>query len=128
MSLELLLKATLVYSDRTFVPENASHGLARLARMVGNKVRGAKGFKIPEYFYFEKRFQSVSRYPTGPKGVAIPSEMLDVLDTAYAFLIPLVPFQHNTELKRVLRGKSRSNLNILRRKNQSIRALRNALS
>jgi HEPN domain-containing protein len=127
MSIELMLKATLIYWDRKFKPEAASHGMAKLARMVGNRVNAAKGFKVPEYFYFEKRFLSVSRYPTNGKGVVVPSTLLGDLDSLITFLVPLVPFQHNTELKRVLRGRDRSALNILRRKNSSIRSLRRAL-
>ena len=128
MSIELLLKATLIYWDRTFVPEDTSHGMAKLARMVGNKVKGAKGFKVPEYFYFEKRFLSVNRYPTNGKGILIPGTLLQDLDAMFAYLVPLVPFQHNTELKGVLRGRSRSSLNMLRRKNVSIKSLRSALA
>ena len=128
MSIDLLLKATLIYWDRTFVPEDASHGMAKLARIVSNKVKGAKGFKVPEYFYFEKRFLSVSRYPTHGKGILIPGTILQDLDAMFAYLVPLVPFQHNTELKGVLRGRSRSSLDMLRRKNVSIKSLRSALA
>ena len=128
MSIELLLKATLIYWDKNFVPEDASHGIAKLARMVSNKAKGAKGFKVPEYFYFEKRFLSVSRYPTNGKGILIPGTILQDLDAMFAFLIPLVPFQHNTELKKVLRGRSRTSLDMLRRQNESIKSLRRALA
>ena len=128
MSIELLLKATLIYWDKNFVPEDASHGIAKLARMVSNKAKGAKGFKVPEYFYFEKRFLSVSRYPTNGKGILIPGTILQDLDAMFAFLIPLVPFQHNTELKNVLRGRSCTSLDMLRRQNESIKSLRRALA
>lgn len=127
MAIELLLKATLLYWDRTFVPEDASHGIAKLARMVGNKVGGAKGFKVPEYFYFEKRFLSVTRYPTQGKGVLIPGSLLQDLDSIFGFIVPLVPFQHNTELKSILRGRRLGSLNTLRRKNLAMKALRRAL-
>jgi HEPN domain-containing protein len=127
ISLELLLKATLIYWDKTFNPTEAAHGMAKLCRIVGNKVPGAKGFRVPTYFYHEKRYLTVTRYPTGGKGVGIPGRLLSDLDAAFAKLISLVPFQHNTNLKRVLRGKLPHHLAALRAKNANFRALKRLL-
>ena len=127
ISIELTLKATLVYWDRSFDPEATAHGIAKLARMVNNKVPQAKGFAVPEYFYFEQRYLMVSRYPKAGKGLDIPSSLLQDLDAIFCRLIPLVPFQHNTELKRALLGRNRRTLDILRRGNESVRSLRAAL-
>lgn len=127
MALELLLKATLVYWDRKFNPEATKHAVAKMGRMVKNKVPNAGAIEIPEYFYFEQRYLTVSRYPKGSKGVGIPSSFLQDLDCLYAQLVATVPFQHNTELKRVLSGRSRSKLDTLRRGNASLRALRKHL-
>ena len=128
ISIELLLKATLIYWDRSFEPQDVSHGMAKLARVVGNKVKGAKGFTVPKYFYFEKRFISSSRYPSNGKGILVPGTLINDLDAIFAFIVPLVPFQHNTELKGVLRGRNRSPLNTLSRNNAEIKALRKALA
>jgi HEPN domain-containing protein len=68
-SLELLLKATLVYWDRSFQPTSVGHAIKKLVRSVRNKAPGAKGFDIPQYFFHEQRYHSVSRYPSGSKGL-----------------------------------------------------------
>ncbi|HQR99602.1 MULTISPECIES: HEPN domain-containing protein [unclassified Polaromonas] len=127
MALELLLKATLVYWDRKFDPEAAGHAMAKLARMVGNKVPNSEDIEIPEYFYFDQRYLTASRYPRGTKGIGIPSSFLPDLDHIYAQLVATVPFQYNTELKRILAGRSRTKLNDLRRNNRALRTLRRYL-
>ena len=43
MSLELIFKATLTYWDKSFDPEAAAHAMAKLARMIGNKVPKSEG-------------------------------------------------------------------------------------
>ena len=47
IALELLLKATLYYHDKSFVLKDAGHKFAKLTRMVSNKVPGAKSVEIP---------------------------------------------------------------------------------
>jgi HEPN domain-containing protein len=128
ISCELLLKATLIYWDRSFNPLNGGHGMAKLTRMVKNKAHNAKQFAMPAYFYHEKRYLTVSRYPTTGKGISIPSSFRDDLDKVFTDLILFVPFQHNTDLKRALSGKDRPSLLALRYKNQQMRRLRQALS
>jgi HEPN domain-containing protein len=127
MALELLLKATLVYWDRSFNPLEAGHGMAKLARVVKNKARNAEGLVVPEYFYADQRYLSVSRYPTSGRGVVIPSSFLVDLDHTFVNLIVLVPFQHNTELKRALSGAKYSALTVLRYKNSEMKRLRKSL-
>jgi HEPN domain-containing protein len=127
MAIELLLKATLVYWVRGFSPEAASHGLAKLARRVRNRVPSADAFQVPEYFYFEQRYQTTSRYPKGGKGLGISGTMIPDLDILFIELLTLVPFQHNTEMKSMLRGRKRSALIALRRGNAQMRRLRRFL-
>ena len=127
LSIELLLKATLIYWDKAFAPEDAAHGVAKMARMVTNKVPEAKNFKVPTYFYHDQGFLSISRYPRNGKGTFIPGTLLLDLDELFAALIALVPSKHSTELKKILKGKSRSELNILRKGNASIKQLRQVL-
>lgn len=127
IALELLLKATLIYWDRTFNPLDAGHGTAKLTRMVRNKVRNAKHIQVPEYFYFEQRYLTVARYPSNGKGYVVPPSLVEDLDRVFAELVVLVPFQHNTELKRALAGTDRKALLALRKSNGQMRKLRQAL-
>jgi HEPN domain-containing protein len=127
ISLELLLKATLIYWDRTFNPLDAGHGMAKLTRMVRNKAKNANHIQVPEYFYFEQRYLTVARYPSSGKGFLVPPSLLEDLDRVFAELVVLVPFQHNTELKRALAGVDRKALLALRKSNGQMRMLRQAL-
>src|SRR5437899_2279930 len=56
IGLELLLKATLVYHDRSFSPTQARHNGSKLLRMLGNKVPGGRGLALPAYFFTDDRF------------------------------------------------------------------------
>lgn len=125
---ELLLKATLIYWVRSFNPLEGGHGMGKLIRMVKNKARNAKQFTIPNYFYHEQRYLTVSRYPTNGKVVATPFSFREDLDKVFVDLILLVPFQYNTDLKRDISGEDRSALLALRYKNQQMRRLRQSLS
>ena len=126
-SLESLMKATLVYWDKSFDPEATNHKIAGMVQSIRNKVKEGKTFSCPEYFYLEKRFQSVTRYPAKGKGVLLPASFLVDLDSVFSSLVCLVPFQFNTNLKHALSGKVRRDLNILRRNNHQIRQLRKFL-
>ena len=123
-AIELLLKATLVYWDKSFDPEAAKHRIAGLIRTVRNKVRGAKEFEVPEYFHFQQRYYSVSRYPKNRRGILIPASFLPDLDIVFTQLLQLVPFQFNSELSRALAGRNNADLTLLRRHNSSMRHLR----
>ena len=127
IAIELLLKATLIYWDQSFIPQDIGHGMAKLERMVKNKAHSANDIVIPEYFYHEKRYLSVSRYPTSSGGLTIPATFLSDLDHIIASLIFLVPFQHNTMLKSALSGKEYSALIALRYKNSEMFQLRKFL-
>lgn len=127
IAIEILLKATLVYWDRSFDPLAAGHGMAKLTRMVRNKAKGAGSFSVPAYFHHEQRYLNTSRYPIGDQGLNIPAELLNDLDRIVAQLVLMVPFQHNTELKRALRGKDKKGLKALRRGNAYVRSLRAGL-
>ena len=126
MAIELILKATLVFLDRRFVPTEGGHGIAKLSRMVRNKARGKPGFEVPTYFYDEQRYLMVTRYPTNGKGVLIPASFVDDLDRVFVDVLLLVPFQHNTELRHSLTGRTRESLLHLRRGNRQMRRLRTA--
>lgn len=127
MAIELILKATLVYWDRTFVPTEGGHGVAKLTRMVKNKAGGKPSIEVPTYFYHEQRYLMSTRYPTNGKGVLVPGTFLDDLDHIFADVLLLVPFQHNTELKHSLAGHTRVSLLHLRKGNKQVRRLRAAL-
>lgn len=127
MAIELILKATLVFWDRKFVPADGGHGIAKLTRMVKNKARGKPEIEVPQYFFHEQRYLMTTRYPTSDKGVLLPGSFLDDLDQVFADALMLVPFQHKTELLRSLAGRSRDSLLHLRRGNKQMRRLRAAL-
>lgn len=126
-SLELLLKATLTYWNKSFKPEIAGHKFAKMLRTLQNKVKNAKNVTIPSYFYSDKRYQTVSRYPTKGKGILKPATFLEDLDKNFKELVTLVPFQFNSELIHALDGSDKNRLKILRRKNKEIRSLRKFL-
>lgn len=127
-AIELMLKATLVYWDKSFQPESAGHAIAKLVRSIKNKVPNAQKFEVPGYFSHEARYHTVSRYPSASKkGLLIPASMLYDLDSTILTLVSFVPFQHNTELKHILAGHDKKGLAILRHRNASIRSLRKVL-
>lgn len=126
-AIEALLKATLVYHDRSFQPEDANHNWPKMIRMLGNKGARGKRLTLPEYFYADGRFQAVSRYPRDGDGLAIPSSFLADLDGGFAELVALVPFQFNTELIHLLEQPSSAHARILSHGNRQMRSLRKSL-
>lgn len=126
-ALELLVKATLVYWDKSFSPKEAGHGTAGMLRTLKNKVKGADSFQMPMYFFHERRYQSVSRYPSGGKGLGIPAQFLEDLDRTFSELVTLVPFQFNSELIRAVSGRDKAKQRILEQKNEMMSELRQFL-
>jgi len=126
-AIELLLKATLVYHDRSFKPETARHRIAPMLRSVRNKVTPSPSLSLPRYFYHDKRYQSLSRYPQHGWGILIPASFLADLDRSVRELIELVPFQHNTELSHHLRSRQGSARLQLTGRNTEAAALRRFL-
>lgn len=126
-AIEVLLKATLVYHDRSFQPEAANHNWPKMIRMLGNKGARGKHLTLPEYFYADGRFQAVSRYPRDRDGLAIPNSFLADLDRGFAELVALVPFQFNAELIHLLEQPSSAHARILSRGNRQMRAIRKSL-
>ena len=55
MALELVLKATVLFFDRSFVAEDAKHEIPKLLRILGNKGPRGPAIEVPNYFYFDKR-------------------------------------------------------------------------
>lgn len=127
-SIESLMKATLIYWDRSFNPVQSRHNMKGMIRAIKNKVKDARDFECPEYLYNDKRFQSVTRYPDKGKGVLIPSYFLKDLDNLFCMLIEMVPFQFNSELIHALKGENKKDLSILRIKNSKIKILRKTLN
>ena len=127
ISLELLLKATLVYHDRSFTPTHFGHSIVKLRRALVNKVPRSKAVELPDYFWHEDRYLYVSRYPTDGKGVGLPASFLADLDAGFAGLLKLTPFQHGTELRRILADKSGTERAALTRSNAQLRELRGFL-
>ncbi len=126
-ALELLLKATLIYHDRSFKPQAAGHRVAPMLRAIANKVKPTPSLSLPRYFFEDRRYQSVSRYPQGGRGVLVPASFLPDLDRSFREIIQLVPFQHNTELRRHLTASDRSRRLQLTARNLETRALRRFL-
>jgi len=126
-ALELILKATLIFWDKSFIPDIAGHKFIKMIKAMKNKVPNGKSINIPEYFYADQRYLSVSRYPIAGKGVGIPSTFITDLDETFVKLIMLVPFQFNSNLLHALRGANHSELAILRKANKHIRLLRRHL-
>lgn len=126
-SIETMLKATLLYWDKSFVPEDSGHAIKIMLNILRNKVKGQSTFDIPEYFYFEQRYQSVSRYPKNGKGLVIPSTFTEDLDKIFVQLISMVLFQFNSKLVRTLKGEYWKMLVILRRSNSQMPQLRKFL-
>jgi len=126
-ALELLLKATLIYCDRSFNPKQACHSFKKLLNGLNNKVRGADRVIIPDYFYYEGRYQCISRYPKETKGLGIPGTFLEDLDRVFCDLVHLVPFQFNSQLMQALERNKNKNLLIMRRHNKQMRRMRKFL-
>jgi HEPN domain-containing protein len=126
-AIELLMKATLIYWDRSFNPRQAGHGLAKMRRMIRNKVTPRPTIDVPSYFFHDRRYLSVTRYPGSGKGVSVPFTLLHDLDKIVADLVRLVPFQFNSDLIHVLRGRNKYFLRIMRQGNHQMRPLRRFL-
>ena len=126
-ALELLLKATLIYHDRSFDPGSARHRFASLLRALRNKVPGSGVVSVPPYFYEGQRYQSLARYPSGGRGFIVPAAFLEDLDRAFRELVELVPFQHNTQLRTSLASPDRRVRLQLTWANAEARALRRFL-
>ena len=123
-AIETILKATLIYWDLSFSPSVAGHKIAKMINAMKNKVPNGKTADIPEYFFADQRYLSVSRYPARGKGVGIPGTFIIDLDDVFVRLVTLVPFQFNSKLIHVLQGDDLAHLNILRKSNKSMRLLR----
>ena len=127
-ALELLLKGTLVYWDKSFNPEAVRHSFAKLQRILRNKVPCGKSVQIPAYFSEARKYQTVTRYPNQKSDlVGIPASFLPDLDDLFYRLVTLVPFQFNTGLKGALSGRRKADLLALRRNNCRMRDFRRHL-
>lgn len=128
IALELVLKATLVYHDKSFTSTHFRHSIAKLTRALRNKVPLGRTVELPAYFWHEDRYLTVTRYPTKGRGVVVPATFLTDLDAAFAALLKLTPFQHNTELKRILTRRRGTERTAITRSNAQIRSLRKFLN
>jgi len=126
-AIELLMKATLIYWDRSFKPREAGHGIAKMLRMIKNKVKPNPTVAVPSYFFHERRYLINTRYPGTGQGVPVPWSILHDLDRVFADLVRLVPFQFNSDLIHVLRGRNKYFLRFLRHGNRQMRPLRKFL-
>lgn len=129
-TIELMLKATLIYHDKSFKPEAVKHRFNKMINTMKNKVKGSENIEIPEYFYYDKRYQSVSRYPAEGKGLLLPGNMVEDLDECFYMLLVLVPFQFNSLLVNTLspsNDRLKKKLNTLRRYNRQMRNIRKFL-
>ena len=104
-SLELIIKATLIYWDKSFNPIEANHSINKMLKILSNKVPGQKSFSIPNYFYTDGIYQSISRYPGKKRVISIPPSFVDDLDECFVRLLCMVSFQFNSKLSHVFSGK-----------------------
>lgn len=128
IALELLLKATLIYHDKSFVLADAGHDFAKLTRIVRNKVPGGRSVSLPPYFGHQQRYLTTSRYPQHGNGILVPASFLNDLDAAFVGLLCLTPFQFNTELKKILALRSSPERNAIVARNRHARVLRRFLA
>jgi HEPN domain-containing protein len=128
-SMELLLKATLLYHDKSFVPEAVGHRFNRMLNTLKNKVKNSGAVNIPEYFYYDDQYRSFTRYPSDKEGLFQPDNLLDDLDKCFYDLLVLVAYQRDTLLVKTLSNheKLRKKLKTLSHRNQQIRNIRNYL-
>jgi HEPN domain-containing protein len=112
-AVELLLKAALVYWDTSFDPIGAGHAVQKMVRSVRNKVPNGRTVEVPDYLWADKRYLSVTRYPTHGKGVGIPNSLVDDLDALFRDLTLLLPLPRNCGLATALIGKHPGNLRML---------------
>lgn len=125
-----MLKATLIYHDKSFQPEAVKHRFNKMINAMKNKVKGSENIDIPEYLYYDNRYQSVSRYPSEGKGLLLPENMVDDLDECFYRLLILVPFRFNTLLVNTIsptNARQKKKLNTLRRYNRQMRKIRKFL-
>lgn len=120
-AIELILKATLRYWHPKVNPELHGHGIRPLTNEIKNKVPEAKSFSVPEYFYFEQRYLSTSRYPSASKGIVIPSSFIDDLDQVFFSALKLTSFQHRTELVKTLSTSNTPRYRNITLKNKQIK-------
>ena len=76
MALELVLKATVLFFDRSFVPEDAKHEIPKLLQILGNKGPRGSAIDVPNYFYFEKRYlegrrRAMPGWVVNPRGLRL---------------------------------------------------------
>src|SRR5450759_2571724 len=48
-AIETMLKATLLYWDKSFVPQDSGHAIKKMLNILRKKVKGQSMFDIPEY-------------------------------------------------------------------------------
>jgi len=97
-----------------------------MLRALKQRVPGGDQVAIPAYFR-DRRYQSISRYPHPTSGLVVPATFIPDLDTVFTSLIGLVPFQHNTELRKTLRKSGTAIHEHLIRSNASLPALAHLL-
>ncbi len=126
-ALENLLKATLIYWDKSFDPIKVCHNFPKMLRIIRNKVPNSANINIQENFYYEKRYQESSRYPISGKDLLFLGEdFLNDLDEAFYSLLVLVPFKFNSVLSNIFK-KNKPQVKILRKKNNQIRKIKKFL-
>ena len=127
-TIELLLKATLIYWDKNFKPKEMGHDFNVLLERLRKSVVGAGGFEIPGYLL---RYQSVSRYIDEKNGniMGFPDSLIwiDDLDNCFCKFIELVPFQFNTNLVHMLTSIGDKHFEIFIRDNKQDSNLRRIL-
>lgn len=126
-ALETLVKATILFHDPEWKPRSVRHDIGRALELLLRRVPGAAALHIPPYFYEDGRYQEVSRYPRAGDGLIVPDAFLPELDEAFATLLTLVPFHHNSGLVNLLSRGPRRELLHFSRHNRQARRIRHFL-
>jgi HEPN domain-containing protein len=121
-AIELMLKATLLYHDKSFIPENVKHKFRKMINALKNKMKNSGNVFIPEYFYYDGQYQSFTRYPSNKEGLFLPDNLVDDLDKCFYDLFVLVPCQIDTLLVKTLENPEKiKKMRTLKRKNKQFK-------
>ena len=118
-AIETLLKATLMFFEPHTDPKRMGHDWGQMLKKLD---RHGHQLQIPEYFYTDRRLQTLTRYPSGM--IHRNPEFLSDLDSVFLAVLKVVPYQRRSELTEALFSKTGPTHRILFRKNKQIRSMR----
>lgn len=118
-AIETLLKGTVIHFDTDYnSKKQGGHKIKSIKAYLNQLVPKANAIEIPEYIYFEERYQILTRYPIDGKGIiAHPEEYLKDLDGIIVQLLALVPQKNACELHKILKNPDNPHYAIIREYN-----------